>query len=293
MPHADLPSEEPSPELIQQLLTRATRIDTPCGDGTLVWHIWGAPSAAHPPLVMLHGGSGSWTHWVRNIGPLVAAGRHVLVPDLPGFGDSAVSPLGRDADALPTPLEAGLCQLLDGAGHQAVDLVGFSFGGLTAGLWAAAFPERVRRLVVCGAPGLGLDSRRAVPLTGWRHLSDPAAVEAVHRSNLLALMFADAASITPLAMAVHTANVVRDRMPGRRLAYTDALLQALKLVRCPVFAIYGERDALYAGRHDALRAALGIAGDFRGVVFVNGAGHWVQFEKTGGFQAALLAALEA
>ena len=40
-------------------------------------------------MLLLHGGSGSWTHWLRNIQPLVDAGRQVLVPDLPGFGDSA------------------------------------------------------------------------------------------------------------------------------------------------------------------------------------------------------------
>jgi 2-hydroxy-6-oxonona-2,4-dienedioate hydrolase len=49
-----------------------------------------------PPVVLFHGGSGSWTHWVRNIQPLVAAGRQVIAADLPGFGDSA-SPPSRGA----------------------------------------------------------------------------------------------------------------------------------------------------------------------------------------------------
>ncbi|MDB5895365.1 MAG: alpha/beta hydrolase [Rhodoferax sp.] len=285
------------PELIQHLLTSAVRHATPCGQGELVWHAWGAAGLpAHPPLVLLHGGSGSWTHWVRNILPLVASGRQVFVPDLPGFGDSAPPASGRDADALVAPLEDGLRQLLDtGApqGHQACDLVGFSFGGMTAGLLAAAHPNRVRRLVVCGAPGLGIASRRTVPLAAWRHLADPAAVDAVHRQNLTALMFSNEASITPLALEVHRANVVRDRMPGRRLAYTDALLQALRQLRCPVAAIYGREDALYQGKLDSLRAALAAAPDFRGLALVDGAGHWVQFERPDAFDAALMAALSA
>jgi pimeloyl-ACP methyl ester carboxylesterase len=280
----------------------------------MVWHVWGAagPSAdaaspptpthaspsppsraALPPLVLLHGGSGSWTHWVRNIGPLVAAGRQVFVPDLPGFGDSAPPGTGRDADALVAPLEKGLCLLLDAQGAQACDLVGFSFGGLTAGLLAVAHPARVRRLVLSGAPGLGIASRRAVQLTGWRHLSDPAEVDAVHRQNLMALMFIDPAAITPLALALHRANVMRDRMPGRRLAYTDALLQALRRIECPVSAIYGREDALYQGKLDSLRAALATAPDFRGLAFIDHAGHWVQFEQPAAFDAALAAALAA
>ena len=290
----------PGPELIQQLLTEATRLTTPCGQGELVWHAWHRPDPAAPsmlpPLVLLHGGSGSWTHWVRNIAPLIAAGRQVFVPDLPGFGDSAPPPSGRDADALVAPLEDGLRRLLDGAvsaGHQACDLVGFSFGGLTAGLLAAAHPERVHRLVLCGAPGLGIASRRTVQLMAWRHLADPAAVDAVHRQNLTALMFAHAASITPLALAVHRANVVRDRMPGRRLAYTDALLQALRQLHCPVAAIYGQEDALYQGRLEGLRAALQTAPNFRGLALIEDAGHWVQFERPDAFDTALAAALSA
>jgi 2-hydroxy-6-oxonona-2,4-dienedioate hydrolase len=56
-------------------------------------------------------GSGSWTHWVRNIQPLVAAGRQVIAADLPGFGDSASPPSGGDADALVAPLAEGLERL--------------------------------------------------------------------------------------------------------------------------------------------------------------------------------------
>ena len=83
---------EPSVQLPPEahaLLKTATRTETPCGAGTLVWHVWGQATRhpAWPPLVLLHGGSGSWTHWLRNINALVDAGRWVLVPDLPGFGD--------------------------------------------------------------------------------------------------------------------------------------------------------------------------------------------------------------
>jgi pimeloyl-ACP methyl ester carboxylesterase len=120
---------------------------TPCGARVLVWHLWGSGS----PVVLLHSGSGSWTHWVRNIEALVSSGLQVLVPDLPGFGASASPPEGHDADALPPWLEVGLDQLLR---VQPIDLVGFSFGGLVAGLLAARQRQTVRRLVLVGAPAL-------------------------------------------------------------------------------------------------------------------------------------------
>jgi 2-hydroxy-6-oxonona-2,4-dienedioate hydrolase len=242
-----------APQDMARLQSQAERITTPCGAGHMVWHAWGSGR----PLVLLHGGSGSWTHWLRNIEPLVAVGRRVIAADLPGFGDSAVPATGSDADALPEPLQAGLAHIV---GDAAVDVAGFSFGGMTAGLWAQRFPAAQR--------------------------------DAVHRANLAALMLHDPQAIDATALALHKANVVRDRMKGRSLARTDALARALQQALCPVWAIYGEQDALYRGRMDEVRARLQTARDFRGMTVVPGAGHWVQYERPEAFNAALLAVLD-
>jgi len=90
----------PVPAQVLALEQQARRETTPCGAGDMVWHTWGTPRDGVPPLVLLHGGSGSWTHWVRNIADLVDAGRELWIPDLPGFGDSASPASGGDADAL-------------------------------------------------------------------------------------------------------------------------------------------------------------------------------------------------
>jgi pimeloyl-ACP methyl ester carboxylesterase len=273
------------PEDIARLQSQAERITTPCGAASMVWHAWGSG----PPMVLLHGGSGSWTHWLRNIEPLVAAGRRVLVPDLPGFGDSAVPSSGTDADALPVPLEDGLRQIV---GSTPVDSAGFSFGGLTAGLLAAQYPQRIARLVVIGAPGLGLWDKRPLVLSPWRHLPDEAQRDAVHRANLAVLMLHDPHAIDDTALALHKANVVRDRMKGRSLARTDALARALQRASCPVWSVYGEQDALYRGRMDEVQAVLQTAAHFRGLALIPDAGHWVQYERPGAFHAALLSALD-
>ncbi len=279
----------PSPE-IDRLRALAQRHTTPCGSGDTVWHSWGTAREGVPPLVLLHGGSGSWTHWVRNIEPLVAAGRQIWVPDLPGFGDSATPPTGGDADALVAPMADGLRALF---GPRPVDLVGFSFGGLTAGLTLAAHPELARQLVLVGAPAMGVVAERPVRLKGWRHLP-PAEQLDMHRYNLAALMLRDAALVEGLALEVHVGNVVRDRMTRRRLARTDILARSLAQVACPVHAIYGEADVLYQGWIGALEGAYAAAApDFRGMALVAAAGHWVQFERPEAFLQALLAALAA
>ncbi|RYF36357.1 MAG: alpha/beta fold hydrolase, partial [Comamonadaceae bacterium] len=121
------PLRDDLPHAALRILSRARSYATPCGDGEISWQSWGDGE----PLLLLHGGSGSWTHWIRNVEALAASGRRVLVPDLPGFGDSARPPEGQDADAIVAPLADGLRTLV---GDAACDVAGFSFGGLTGAL---------------------------------------------------------------------------------------------------------------------------------------------------------------
>jgi pimeloyl-ACP methyl ester carboxylesterase len=268
-------------------LAGATRLHTTCDGSRTVWHAWGQPT--QPAVVLLHGGSGSWTHWVRNIAPLHAAGWRVLVPDLPGFGDSDLPPGCTDVDALPVHLHAGLQQLQAfGACGDRVHLVGFSFGGMAAALWLAAHPKDAQHLVLVGAPGMGMSSPQRVPLKGWRHLPTPEAQNEVHRHNLMALMLEHPHSLDGLALSLHAANVQRDRMPRRRLSSTDIVARALPQLQVPVSAIFGEHDALYRERLSELQATLpGLTQRWGQWHTVPGAGHWVQFEAAQAFDGAL------
>jgi 2-hydroxy-6-oxonona-2,4-dienedioate hydrolase len=252
----------------------------------MVWRTWGDGR----PVVLLHGGSGSWNHWVRNITALTAAGRCVWVPDLPGFGESALAPDGRDADALPEPIEIALQLLSDGV---ACDLVGFSFGAMVGGFIAARYPNRVRRLVLVGAPALGVVPASPVVLHPWRDLSEGAERDAVIRTNLATLMLAKPESISELALALHVSNLLCDRMPRRRLSQTDVLRRTLREVHSPVFGIWGAEDVLYRSRLALLAEALEeAANDFRSLSFIPEAGHWVQFERAEAFNSILVEMLE-
>ena len=74
--------EEPRAHLAR-IESLGARVVTEVACGDMVWRAWGDG----PPLVLLHGASGSWTHWIRNVLPL-AAHRRVLAADMPGYGDS-------------------------------------------------------------------------------------------------------------------------------------------------------------------------------------------------------------
>lgn len=271
------------PPTLRQVLADGRRWQTPCGDGDMVWHDWGDPH--HPAVVLLHGGSGSWTHWLRSIAPLRDAGWRVLVPDLPGFGDSHLPGGCTDAQHLPPYLHQGL-QLL--APQGPVHLVGFSFGGMTAALWLKDFPQDAQQLVLVGAPGMGVTVPERIPLKGWRHLQGGAPRDAIHRHNLLALMLKHPESLDALALDLHRANVERDRMPRRRLSGTPIVADTLPLLQAQVSAIYGEHDALYAGRLPEVKALMEqLAPHWGRWHSVAAAGHWVQYEAALAFDAVL------
>lgn len=278
----------PLPESARRLEAASTVHRTAYAEGDVVWHVWGELAAGDTPVVLFHGGSGSWTHWIRNISDLAAAGRQVWAVDLPGFGDSAAPPSGSDADGIIEPLYESMRELF---GPRACDLVGFSFGGMTAGMLLAAHPELGRQLVLVGAPAMGVVPKRQFELKAWRHLPADGQMSA-HRFNLAALMLHDHSLIEGEALAVHVNNVVRDRMQRRRLAHTDILARSLPAVSCPVHAIYGASDALYKEWIGVLEQAYADAApDFRGMELVEDCGHWVQFERPQAFLDALLRAL--
>ena len=259
--------------------------------GDAVWHVWGlnkaatqgvqtsAQASSPQPLVLLHGGSGSWTHWLRNVEHF-AQKRPVWGLDIPGFGDSTLPSGVYDADGLVPYMAEILAQTFKG---EAVDVMGFSFGGMTAGLVAAQYPQVIRQLILVGAPGLGLFGKE-LPMRGMTPNMDEAAQRTVHRHNLNAMMFAHPDSVTDEVIDLQQANVARDRLRRRRIARTDVLAQAQTRWTCPVHGVWGELDALYQGTLQQVPAVLLRMASF---TVVPDAGHWVMFERPDAFNAAV------
>ncbi|TCM20580.1 pimeloyl-ACP methyl ester carboxylesterase [Novosphingobium sp. PhB165] len=263
---------------LTRLEAKADRRETPCGDGTMVWRIWGEGK----PLVLAHGAQGSWTHWVRNIEHL-AQHRRLIVPDLPGHGDSAM-PAETEHAALSAALARGLETIL-APGELPADLCGFSFGGVVLAHLAALHPSVARRLVIVGCGGLGTPLRhpRLGRISGLTGEDRRAALKA----NLLGLMLhhPDSADDLAIHMLLPTAKAARLHVPP--LVLPDRLLRILPQVRGQVDAIWGECDLPHpapAVQEAALRSVHPNA-DFR--VIAN-AGHWAMYEQPESFDAALL-----
>jgi 2-hydroxy-6-oxonona-2,4-dienedioate hydrolase len=266
---------EKTKALVAGVAAEAQRIETPCGDGSLVWRVWGSG----PPLILLHGGYGSWAHWIRNV-PVLARDVTVIAPDLPGLGDSATPPEPWTADGLAAIVVAGLDVVLPKGVKP--HMAGFSFGGVIGGVAAAQLGDRLKGFTVVGSNGLGLERS---PTALGRVKPDASEEEefATHRFNLNQLMIHDPDKIDELALWLQKTNHARARMRSRRFSRSGALIEALPKITARLDGIWGERDATaYPHVEDRARLLRGVQPGARFAV-VPGAGHWVQFEAADRF----------
>ena len=270
---------------LNKLERSATRTETPCGDGTMVWHIWGDPAA--PVLVLFHGGAGSWRHWAHNIETLSQQYR-LLIPDLPGLGESAFPPDGDDAMQVAKIVAHGIDTIL--GPETRYDVAGFSFGGTMASCIGAIHGKRVRSVTIIGSSGVG-PSGSAVELMKVRHLTGDERV-AAHRTNLNRLMIADPAKIDDLSLAIQEWNTRHSRLKTPTLSRSGALPRAIAQVTAPVNGIWGELDAPANPRAPQRVAALRELRPDADIRMIPGAGHWVAYEAPDQFHAILLDMLQ-
>jgi 2-hydroxy-6-oxonona-2,4-dienedioate hydrolase len=266
---------------VDGVAAEAQRIETPCGDGGMVWRVWGSG----PPLVLLHGGYGSWMHWIRNV--LVLARRFtVIAPDLPGLGESATPPEPHSAEELARIIIDGLATILpDG---ERFHLAGFSFGGVLGGHVAASLGERVRGFTIVGSNGLGLP-RQPTELERQKPGGTVEELLAIARHNLGILMIADKDKIDDLAVYIQYMNAPRGRVRSRRFSRADTLIRALPRVTAELSGIWGGRDAgAYPYLDERKRVLDEIQPGLRFEI-IPGAGHWVAYEAADRFNPLLAA----
>jgi pimeloyl-ACP methyl ester carboxylesterase len=244
-----------------------------------VWRRWGEGS----PVVLLHGGTGSWRHWIANLETL-ARTHAVWVPDLPSMGDSAEAPPGIDLAAYSRIIYEGLVSLVpDGK----IDVVGFSFGGVNSGAIAEWLGERLRKLMLAGTAGLAPPNVPLHRMIVWRKLKEPQQIEAAHRNNLEVLMFADPRNIDDLALYLQGENAKRMRLRRRKLGGYQSLRERLPGVKGEVHAVWGSRDISALPEIDERAALVQKLHPGASVTIVDGAGHWVMYEDAPAFNRIL------
>lgn len=258
----------------------AERFETPCGSGSMVWRKWGSG----PPVIMVHGGSGSWTHWCRTV-PVQSKTHTLWLCDIPGLGDSA-SPCDLSHPAgCAEALNIGIRQLIPREDRPR--LVTFSFGCHVSALAMPTLGDYIRDWVIIGTSALGRTDRPVMNFPKERAGMSDAEKRDVHRGVLEMLMFHRPERIDGLAISLQADNVSKARFRSRIHSHTDNVKKGVARTKVPLRCIWGEKDIV---AFPDVETVLGILGEHHPEMtakIIPDAGHWVMYEKADEFNAAL------
>jgi pimeloyl-ACP methyl ester carboxylesterase len=252
-----------------------------------------------PPVVFIHGLSGSWQNWLEQL-PVFARDHRVIAFDLPGFGASqmprekiTIRGYGRFVDAL-----------LGELGVSSAAVVGNSMGGFIGIELAIRFPERVERLVLVSAAGLSIEylrneralavlgaiENRLAAYSGWLASRSDALAR---RPGARCMIFGIVASRPDRLPGPLIAEQVRGSGKPGFLPALDALTDypirdRLGEIACPTLIVWGAEDKLVPAR-DADEFARLIP-NARKVVWPE-TGHVAMLERPEAFNALVQAFL--
>ena len=200
---------------------------TLCGNGQMVWHIWGEGA----PIVFLHGGHGDWSHWCRNVEQIAAEGFKVIVADLPGLGASDDPGPPYTAEGIAEIVHYGITSLLPE--NNEIDLVGFSFGSVIGAVVAEKLDIRLKSFNVVGAAGFGPRERIANSMVKIHKAMSEEERIAAAQNNMRWLMLAHPENVGELATFMQLFNTDRARTLSRPISMTTRLLDALPNILAP------------------------------------------------------------
>jgi pimeloyl-ACP methyl ester carboxylesterase len=236
------------------------RIDV---DGISIRYIEAGIDNPEPPIVLLHGFQAGADIWYPHAFPALSARRHVVALDLPGFAYSG------KLDSYSTEAYANfLHSFLDTLGYDQVDLVGHSMGGQIAVATAAAYLERVRRLVLVSSAGL---PRTESPIAALALLTD--------RSTFHLRLY---------PTVIRLATRVRAGRACMNMVRTDSVYGLLSDLPMPTLVVWGSRDRLVPLEHATIFAR---AIPHARLAIMRGCGHMPFYQKPRQFERLVLSFL--
>ncbi len=208
-----------------------------------------------PPILFVHGLSGSWQNWLEQLLPFSRDHRVVAV-DLPGFGESEMP---RDKISI-SGYGVFVDRFMEQIGMEAGAIVGNSMGGFVGAECAIKFPHRVERLVLVSAAGISIERMRFEPALKAMYLGESVAQWAtariVGRSREMAARPRGRRAImwfvTPHAERLSPELVIEQAKGAGKPGFLPALdalsdypiRDRLDDVKCPTLVVWGKKDLL-------------------------------------------------
>ncbi|MEO0478045.1 MAG: alpha/beta fold hydrolase [Planctomycetota bacterium] len=233
------------------------------GEGTIavssgrLWVSVVGDPVAFDVLIAVHGGPGMSSGYLSDLDTLAAPSEaspalSVARYDQRGCGDSSVGfdDADQDMDAQVADLLA-VCDAV--AGERPVHVLGHSWGGLVAAMFASEHPERVRSLILVSS--MPADGRASIEADGemGRHLVDlegrgvipsarilPTSAKAFR--SLLPVYFHDPKFEPPEALRETSFSPRAYGLALRELGRDYDVRDEVGEIRCPTLIVFGESD---------------------------------------------------
>jgi len=256
-------------------------------------HYWEWGNPQEETYIFVHGVRDQGRSWDRFLAALIARGvpiRHAVALDLRGHGESDWSNTGRgyQHEDFLSDL-AGLIQHLN---KEPLTILGHSLGGSMCLLYAGAFPEKVKRLVLFESLGPFARKDEEVPdivaerLKGRDYVEIPYPHESLESA---ARSLKKTFPLIPDEAALHMARYGTTFKGGRyrwkhdpilRYRTTTAMSEGqieafIRRLKCPILFVYGtESDFMKSVRGPRVKLFTDAQ-----IVPVEGAGHHIPHEK--------------
>jgi abhydrolase domain-containing protein 6 len=199
------------------------------------------------PILFIHGFGADKDRWGTFLPPFSKRHR-IIVPDLPGFGESSQIPSAKYD--IPSQAER-LHRFTDQLGLDSFHLLGISMGGYIAGYFASEYPQKVKSLALVDAAGV--KSRVASDfLTGYREKEKIVLLykDLSEFDEMVSMLFYRSPRVPRRIRAYLAENGIRRHEINRKIlqdvAHGDAALLESRLDRilAPTLIIWGAEDRI-------------------------------------------------
>ena len=249
--------------------------------------------------ILLHGFPEGAESWTRQVAALAGAGAMAVAPDMRGYGMSDAPPHVEDY-AIDRLVE-DVAGLIKAFGRDSAHVAGHDWGAIVAWFFASAHPEMTKSLTVLSvghpaavsaATATDDDQRTRSEYIGL-FLQEGKAETVLGEDDFrrLRAMFKPGPNPDAVPRAVIETFARSVSRPGRLTAALNyyranlargrgwsGIARNIK-VSAPTVLVWGDQDPAL-GRLQAETTAEHMTGDYR-LEVLEGAGHWLQFERPG------------
>lgn len=213
--------------------------------GRRIWPYLEGGTGEH--VVLLHG-FGADKDRLGVLGPLLRRFFHVIIPDIPGFGDHIPdwsADYGIDAQT------RRFNRFIDAAGIGEFHLLGISLGGYIAGCYAARYPRQVRSLCLMDSAGFSSPlSSDALRLFNTRNRNIFLPKSGQEMQDMMNYLMHRPVQL-PATLKRYWVQQVLDKLPWRQKILDDLLNSGLermdglaKDIKAPTLVVWGAEDRI-------------------------------------------------